>query len=479
MPFNGRTIRKLRPIKVSESMSFEELMDLFKQPPVPADWLCSLNPDIKFVPPRQLQAGVLPELVLSIHTDDCESAALTGKIAKLTFLDAYIALEAMPGMHHENIAQLCTGWVVFKNFTSASWDLLARIVQRGGHMLKEGHIRTMTAIGLATNASAEAIEADRARYCGHCFNVSFVKTPSMPVGKPGLLEGTSAMYQLPVTATSPRVNVDVYDENNKLVTKTFNMPDLLSVLISTLLRYTQVINSPNGSAKGETGWPLDVKVTGWLGRTMVMNSLDSDASQHLSFYNRIMYMGWPCTTDGLGCMPVEEKGEKGIIAGCHPYSLSNQDLRGVDATLPQDMRLLMTDIMEEATPPMAPESTLRTLGQYWIPCRPLEVVNVEMRREPGVTYNRVVGMECPCAPEYLAIIHEAKRRFVDEANRINDARPDSDGIRLYSLLEGLSDLLCADVPNKDIAKLTIVDSAKQALGNLHYPGFTVQKVRGG
>jgi hypothetical protein len=339
---------------------------------------------------------------------------------------------------------------------------MARIVDRGGNMLKEGHIRTMTAVGLATNASADALSTDNVHYCGHCFNVSFVKTPSMPVGKPGLLEGTSSMYQLPVTSTSPRVGVTVVDpETDKMVNKTFTMPDLLSILIGTLLHYTQVINAPNGSAKGESGWPLDVKVTGWLGRTMVMNSLDSDPGEHLSFYNRIMYLGWPCTTTGLGCMPVEEKGGKSIIAGCHPYSLSNHDLRGVDATLPDDMRRLMTEIMEEATPPMAPESTLRTLAQNWIPCRPLERVNTEMLRDPGVTYHRVVGMECPCAPEYLAIIHEAKRRFVEEANRINDSKPNSDGIRLYSLLEGLSDLLCADVPDRDIPKLTIVESAKE------------------
>ena len=469
---NGRTIRKLRPIKVNSSMSFNELVDLFHQPPLASDSVRSLNPDISFVPPRKLEAGVLPELYLGIHTDDCETAALTGKIAKLTLLDAYERVCGMSGAHHERLQGLCAGWSVFRNFTSASWDLMARIVDRGGSMLKAGHLRTMTAVGLATNASADAISADQAHYCGHCFNVSFVKTPSMPVGRPGLLEGTSAMYQLPVTATSPRVGVMVMDpDTNALTSKTFAMPDLLSVLVGTLLHHTQVINAPNGSAHGETGWPLDVKVTGWLGRTMVMNSLDSDPGEHLSFYNRVMYLGWPCTSGGLGCMPVEEKGGKGIVAGCHPYSLSNQDLRGVDASLPDDMRRLMTEIMEEATPPMAPESILRTLAQNWIPCRPLETINTEMRREPGVTYNRVVGMECPCAPEYLAIIHEAKRRFVEETNRINDARPNSDGIRLYSLLEGLSDLLCVDVPYRDIPKLTIMESAKEALGNLRYPGF--------
>ena len=90
-------------------------------------------------------------------------------------------------------------------------------------------------------------------------------------------------------------------------------------------------------------------------------------------------------------------------------------------------------------------------------------------RKPGVAYNRVVAMESPCAPEYLAIIHEAKSRWVRETNTINAARKDSDGIMLFSMLEGLSDLVCADVPNRNICKLTVVESAKQALINVGWP----------
>jgi hypothetical protein len=78
-------------------------------------------------------------------------------------------------------------------------------------------------------------------------------------------------------------------------------------------------------------------------------------------------------------------------------------------------------------------------------------------------------MESPCAPEYLSIVHEARRRLADETNRINDALPDSDGIRLYSLLEGVDDLLCIDVEDKTIANLTVVQSMKQAMINLAWP----------
>ena len=131
----------------------------------------------------------------------------------------------------------------------------------------------------------------------------------------------------------------------------------------------------------------------------------------------------------------------------------------------------MTDIMEEAVPPQARADVVKEIANRWIECRPLEVINREadLVRKPGVRYHRVVCMESPCAPEYLSIVHEAKRRFADETNRINDALPDSDGIRLYSLLEGVDDLLCVDVEDRTISKLTVVESMKQAMTNLAWP----------
>jgi hypothetical protein len=84
-------------------------------------------------------------------------------------------------------------------------------------------------------------------------------------------------------------------------------------------------------------------------------------------------------------------------------------------------------------------------------------------------------MESPCAPEYLSIIFEAKRRVAKETNKINDAKADSDGIRLYAYLEGLSAVLSADVPYKDISKLTVIESLKTALSNIKYPSYKLEE----
>jgi hypothetical protein len=472
---DGRTIRDIGKIRVHSRMTIAELMGLFEQKPLPPGSVRPLVAGSSFTPCEQLSEGVLPELYLSLCTDDCESSSLAARMAKLAVL-AFSTSHAdkQPEARVQALQEACQGWRVFQRFTPVSWRLMGRFVDRLGGMLVNKHLRIMTGVGLATNASAAEEETDRAEYCGHCFNVGYIQTPSMSYATPFLLEGTAAMYSLHVDDSTPRVTVNLVDASTDKrtgETKVLDMPSFLSALSGTVMLLSTVINAPNGGVGDKLGWPLPVQVRGWLAKTNVTPALSSTPGTHLAFYNRIMYMGWPCTVGGQGCMPVQETEGKKINAGCHPYDLTKLDLRGVDATLPGDALGLMTDIMEEAVPPQARADVVKEIANRWIECRPLEVINREadLVRKPGVRYHRVVCMESPCAPEYLSIVHEAKRRFADETNRINDALPDSDGIRLYSLLEGVDDLLCVDVEDRTISKLTVVESMKQAMTNLAWP----------
>ena len=472
---DGRTIRDVGKIPVHDRMTLAELMSLFHQQPLPPGAIRPLVPGSSFPPSQQLAEGVLPELYLSICTDDCESSSLAARMAKLAvlcFTKSHV--DKQPEARAQALQDACKDWRVFKSFTPVSWKLMGRFVDRLGGMLVNKYLRIMTAVGLATNASLAEEETDRAEYCGHCFNVGYIQTESMTFATPFLLEGTAAMFSLHVDASTPRVTVKLVDSATDKHTgesKVMDMPSFLSALSGTVLFLSTVINAANGGVGDKLGWPLPVQVRGWLAKTNVTPALSSAPETHMGFYNRIMYMGWPCTVGGHGCMPVQETVDKKINAGCHPYDLAKLDLRGVDATLPVGAVSLMVDIMEEAVPPQARVEVVREIANKWIPCRPLEVVNRELGlvRKPGVVYHRVVCMESPCAPEYLSIVHEARRRLADETNQINDALPDSDGIRLYSLLEGVDDLLCIDVEDKTIANLTVVQSMKQAMINLAWP----------
>lgn len=497
---DGRTTRDLRPIKVNANMTMSDLQALFRQDPLPRGSVRALNPETGFTPVGRCADGVLPELYRSTSTDDCESSSLNARQAKHALIKEIQDSAGItdPRARAARLRDLCKGWRMFNAFTDQSWTCMRQLVDRTGDLLLGGHLRVMTGVGMATNASLEDIKASRADFCGHCFNVGYLKTPKMEQGKAFLLEGTSAMYSLRVTKSSPRATVHLSDpETGQVVeTKTLDMPAFLSALASTVLSLCSVMNKPNGGRGPDWGWPMEQEITGWLGKTAVAPTLDSAPDTPLSFYHRIMYMGWPCTTQGHGTMPVEEggkqgvlagchqdeghgaqeAGEQGILAGCHPFRLSDQSLRGVNAALPAEGVSVMAEIMEEAVPPQASVELVQKIANLWLPCRPFETINTEARREPGIRYHRVVCMESPCAPEYLAIIHEARRRLVEEANRINDARPDSDGCRLYSLLEGVEDLLCIDVKDVPMPMMTIVDSIRQAQKNIGWPkALTVKK----
>ena len=496
--FDGRTIRDLRPIQVGNECSMKDLVNLFVQPPLPPGSIRALNPKHEYVALVPCEEGALPELYRMLQADDCESSALFAEQAKQGLLGFHRQLNdagvrgasrvealrracvhgdkkhaLMVGDKVDTLKNKCTsGWEMFKEFTPESWGLMLRLLDRGAAMLHEGHLKIMTAVGLATNASAAEEVTNTAQYCGHCFNVGTLKTPAMPKAIPFLLEGTACMYSLTVTDSSPRVTATVYDNEQGTgvgKNKIFDMVEFLSALSGTLMQFTQVINAPNGGMPQDKGWPIPVKVTGWMGKTCVSHALDSTSSAHLSFYSRIMYMGWPCTTTGLGCMPVQESKAKGNVAGCHPFDLNSVDIRGVDAGLEPNAIKLMKDIMEEIVPPQVPLELVQKVANLWLPCRPFEKINTEAIREPGVEYNRIVIMESPCAPEYLPIIHMAKKKLAAEINKLNGARPDSDGITFVALMEANSSMLCADVPNKDIKHMTVVESTKQALINVEWP----------
>lgn len=471
-------MRDLRPIKVRSSMSMSDLVGLFKQPSMDRASFRSLHPGMSFTPTVPVEENALPELLLHPHTDDCESSALFAQLLKLSSMRVYATLknEASIEGKARRLQEACHGWPVFKSFTPDSWNLMARMVDRGCEMLAKGELSIVTGVGLATNASAEDVRActDGSVFCGHCFNVSRIKTDGMPVARFGILEGTGPMYMITTEKSSPKVTVSVTHETaDGMVkeTKTLEMPLFLTMLGATVMRLTQVINCPKGEEFGrESGWPLGVKITGWRNRTMVMSALDSDRSVDLDFYNRIMYIGLPCKAEGLGCMPVDERPAR-MVAGCHPFQLNDKWSRAVSADLPQSKSVkVLQEVMEETTPPMAPDSILCDLSGKWVPCRPLEAVNKEVAAAmQGARFYRTCVMESPCAPEYLAVLFEIKRRIAEETNRLNMQADGSDGIRVTPLLEGLSVILAMDVPYRDMSKLTVIDSLTQAMINLRCP----------
>lgn len=499
--FQGREIRAKQPVSVRKGATLEEIMGQFHQAD---DSMGSRDMGHRLLRAHTTSASgethhlfKLKEMSTQIIDDDCESSTLLAKIAKKTSMAYHhsVRMQARlisgPGRSGgEALRSACAEWPVFKQYTPKSWDLMACVFDRGNTMLEKGHLRIMSTIGLATSASAAEVAMDPSSLNGHCFNVGCIKTPSMKKSKCVLLEGTAAMIMLPVTDESTRYVVDVYEGNVKKGCEVMDLPSLLSPLGGTVMMLSQIVNAPIGvgfPAKG--GWPFECQVTGWLGRTMVMNSLETDPKFPLRFYNRILFTGWSCTSSGQGCIPVKEEDDLeedmkcyDKVMGCHPYDLSDTRLRCLSADLSADENQLMADIMEETTPPMVDPRVLQQISDFWVPCQPIEGINQRNKkgvRAEGVTYVRVVAMETPGVPEYIPLMLEAKGQLMSLTNSINSTRPDSDGIvcSVCALGTGVHILIdvpdyarCSDAASEPPRQLTFVDSMKQAMLKIGWPG---------
>lgn len=484
----GRTLRKLHPISVKRGSSMKTLLGLFHQATPAVATL--MDSSTCFVAGHDYKAGTLTEMYTNILMDDCESSAFLAKLAKKTVIGIYNrsrqrGLRAGVGGRTASLGaslrEACHGWPIFKNYTEKSWSLMGDILQRGGRMLAEGHLQIMGTVGLASTASAGESGDLTDSLNGHCFNVGLLQTPSMQSPECMILEGTAETIFLDDKVGSPNMTVKIMASNlpgAAYLEQIMPFSRFLSVFAGTVEHFMQIIDAPNGGFSDmQAGWPHTTPVTGWLGKTMVMNGLHSDRQFPLQFYNRVLYSGWACKEGGVGCMPVQEHAE--ITTGCHPYDLNNLQLRGVSADIKPEELKVIADVMEETTPPMVDPSIFRTLSSYWVPCLPLESVNQKCaaEREPGVKYIRIAVMETPGVPEFIPIMLEGKGAVIERANEINDLHPKSDRIRgrVVALATGVHILL--DVPLRD-ASLTYIESLKQAMKELEWP-TRVQAVPGG
>ena len=485
----GRVIRDVTPIEVARGTSVEQIMAMFDTLPPKHVSTRLLDGRVHLTAEGSFTPWELPDMYTSVVMDDCETTSLVGRLALKTSLSIGashappqqgVSAEASQ-LHTDASAQeirdACQHWPVFKNFTGESWTLMAKIINRGNAMLRCNHLRVMATVGLASTAAASDTPAGHeaaSSLNGHCFNVGFLQTPSMPTPECMLLEGTACMIQYKTTESTPKVTVMLTGAVGGTETKhDFDMATFLTLFAGTVLFMSGVINSPNGGGVNtKFGLPFKRKITGWLAKTMVMKTLDSSPSFALPFYNRILYCGWPCTNDGMGCMPVEGIDSE-LLAGCHPCSLPHQDLRGISAGIPVGQVEMMRQVMDETTPPMADPALFQKISAFWEPSLPLEAVNKDMNAllTPGVKYTRVAAMETPGAPEYIPLLFELKLQLVELTNKINASTGDSDGIvgHVRKMATGVHVLL--DVPDRSF-RLTFVRSMKLARAVLNWPSLS-------
>jgi hypothetical protein len=298
------------------------------------------------------------------------------------------------------------------------------------------------------------------------------------------LEGTAPLDQIHIPSKENAIKIRLKMCVKPGVANGFEMRDVLfheylNVLSQTVAALTQVINSPFGGRHFGTGIPSSggFAMRGWISNGVFTPSLDSDPAVNMAFYHRVVYSGLRSGADVKGCLPVEpleSGGGTGFLAGCHPFSLSSMDLKGLSIPVKEDRFNLIAEVMNEAHPPLVDHFVLRRLSDLWAPCTKLSDVNADVatRRQQGVSYVRVACMETPAIPEFADGICIIKNLVCDLANQINSSRPDSDGAFFVSCREktGTGCHIFVEVPAKEHSP-TIVNSLRLALMRLDFPGY--------
>ena len=440
--FLGRHIKPAAPIQAPDGLSLDEYVGMLKG---------------------------RPENLRCILSDDCESSAGMAVLALTSLVEG---LQRTP-----DLQALCAGFEpLFAAWGQADWDAMGGFVHDMAGLVRAGQLTLTTAIGIATNAAASDGDAPGPdSYNGHCHNIGRLAVEGQPI-QCFIVEGTAPMELCRVTPTSPRVTCKVASATDPSQTtlERMDMPDFLTRLGKTVSVMTQLVNKPYGAQTGSDGWPLPEPMTGWVSSTIYSNTLDSDPSCALKFYNRVMYAGWACASNQDGCLPVQESAQHatGKVAGCHPYDLNRTDLRAVGVGLDPDMRAKMRAILDEANPPIAEKEVFQKLAATWGPAQPLRAMNQANQRslEKGVEYLIVSCMESPSSQDYSPVILKIKEPFVREWDRLNRTDPKSDGIRLSIEQVGTGTTIKLRVPQRDIGELTVIRNGVKAMQALGWKG---------
>lgn len=450
--------------------------------------------------PAEPTSFFMTEVTPSVLEDDCESSTHLATEMRQTLVDFPANTRDRHCPITEYTAALAAAlreWPVFASYTPRCVDLMSRICHRGTEMLKDKSLRISCVVGMSSEPQASAdsiVKTAPPVYGGHCFNVGryFHQNGSVDCF---LLEGTAPMDEFHVESlgNAVRIPVQVMLPNNTTgspptwSTQVMMFHDYLTLLGRTVCRLTQVINTPNGGGRsGNSGIPVEhISTTrGWLSSTVFSPSLKSDRGVQMNFYHRIVYTGMSKDIAGVqGCLPVEQNigsGQEGFIAGCHPYSLNDMDLQGLDVAIPGPTLDLMRDVMNEAHPPLVDHAVFRRLSALWGECSPLVSVNVSAHpnRLKGCDYMRIACMETPAIPELCGPICMIKTQVCQLANEINRAKPNTDhayfvwsqGSDNCMKKEGTGCHLFVDVPVRACPP-TIIHSLRSALKRLNYPGY--------
>ena len=404
----------------------------------------------------------------SLLLDDCETSAMGGELAASTVKKGNMTV----------FEEELRGDPLFKNWTSECFKQCQKFYTRLQDYLRRRQIDVCLMVGLAGGASAGEINEgkpetesniDAAKNLnGHCFGVLRHVNPATNKLYVRLLEGTTRI-RIHTPAPDVIYTCKKMDSEKPLKLPLDKFQILLCQSLSGALALTKsVVRDTEKSAAPHV-------VPGLTRESVVLPCLHSlGANSDIPFYKWCVYTGLSCDT-GVGSLLLDDtEGSSILSTGCRPYQMASPKLQAVSAELPSEMSALGEQILDEVWPPIASKATFRSVMQQWEMLTPLSEVNANLsdkRIHKDTTYSTVACMESPNDPGCVEPMHRLNCLVINEANRLNLALPDSDGIfvTVDRIGTGISKTL--HIPHRS-ATLTYMRSLRQVQFKLGWPGAT-------
>lgn len=450
-----------------------------------------------------IREGQWPEQLTALGIDDCETSGMAGKLAANTVRDRDMGPEAFRrelGLEAGNPQIGARGdkpdtppkFSIFKAWTSQDINKTSAFFTRIQRMFKQGSLNISLVVGLAGGAAANTsttnetgraakggkLVDDMENLGGHCFAVL------RHVGADGkvfvrLLEGTSCVKFIPEAPAGPKYGISMGNASAKgrkdaaVVKQALPLSQFLTLLSSSVSEETRVVNRVIGGGVGPDAAGAGVQagqpMAGFIRPTIAMRCLHSlDASSRegseIAFYKWCLYTGLAGDPGDVGTLPLDSiEYSKCLGAGCRPASLATDGLQGFGIDVARPEFEVPRAVLNEVWPPIATPEQFRAVLGLWAPLPSLSGVNADLKayRQSGVEYETVTCMESPAAPGLVEVVYRLKAALGALANKINLARPDSDGITMSVARIGTGVDVTMHVPKRPL-ELTFMKSLREA-----------------
>jgi hypothetical protein len=436
-----------------------------------------------------VRAGEWPELNVALGIDDCETSGMAGKLAASTVRDLDMGPQAFQrGLEFTDKGK--SDFHIFQSWTKKDVDMTSQFFTRLQGMMRDGSLNVSLVVGLAGGASATiksttetAAEGEPSQDIdqmdglgGHCFAVLRLQRAGGDLYV-RLLEGTSCVKICTEPADGPAYTCCMEKAEGQgkgeVMTTTLSLTGFLTLLSSSVSESTRAVNQViGGGTDGEAaggGIPAGKTLAGFIRPSIAMPCLhsliaDGKRASELAFYKWCLYTGLTADPTDLGTLPLDTSGPKGGLgAGCRPMSLASDALQGFGIDMDKADFEAPRAVLDEVWPPIASPAQFRAVLNLWAPLPSLGSVNADLSavRQPGVEYETVTCMETPAAPGLAEHIYRLKAALAALANKINAARPDSDGISMTVARIGTGVHATLHVPRRSLT-LTFTRSLREA-----------------